>query len=159
MAAAFKNPKSHLILLLLRIFHCSFLYPGTALSPDENLPAGSFPSGLGGNENTPVLSSPPFSTPATATNKNSQLSPSLNNQGLQSPVVYQQVPLNYEAFLSGLLSVRRPRIFSLEAWNNANNVFQWLYDLLRKKDAKCCSSQSIARLMASHHTVMQTMSI
>ncbi|TXG52053.1 hypothetical protein EZV62_021222 [Acer yangbiense] len=38
----------------------------------------------------PVLSSPPISTPATATNKNSQLGPSLNNQGLQSPVVYQQ---------------------------------------------------------------------
>ncbi|KAK0597115.1 hypothetical protein LWI29_021965 [Acer saccharum] len=81
------------------------------------MPAGSFPSGLGGNENMPVLSSPPFSTlatatnknsqiallkrvfitnfptfstPATTTNKNSQLGPSLNNQGLQSPVVYQQ---------------------------------------------------------------------
>ncbi|KAK0598579.1 hypothetical protein LWI29_036019 [Acer saccharum] len=32
------------------------------LSPDENMPAGSFPSGSGGNENMPVLSSPPFST-------------------------------------------------------------------------------------------------
>ncbi|KAI9159969.1 hypothetical protein LWI28_003863 [Acer negundo] len=29
------------------------------------------------------------------------------------------------------------------SWNNANNLFQWLYDQLRKKDAKCCSSQSI----------------
>ncbi|TXG68971.1 hypothetical protein EZV62_003906 [Acer yangbiense] len=35
------------------------------------------------------------------------------------------------------------RILSLEALNNANNFFQWLYDQLRKKDAKCCSSQSI----------------
>ncbi|KAK4839384.1 hypothetical protein QYF36_021557 [Acer negundo] len=61
-----------------------------ALSPDENMPAASFPLGSGGNENMPVLSSPPFSSPATATNKNSQLGPNLNNQGLQSPVVYQQ---------------------------------------------------------------------
>ncbi|TXG68976.1 hypothetical protein EZV62_003911 [Acer yangbiense] len=38
-----------------------------ALSPDENMP---------------ILSSPPFSTPATSTNKNSKLGPSLNNQGL-----------------------------------------------------------------------------
>ncbi|TXG68962.1 hypothetical protein EZV62_003897 [Acer yangbiense] len=55
----------------------------------------------------------------------------------------ERVPPNYAAFLSGLLSVCHPRILSLEGWNNTDNFFQWLYDELRKRDAKCCSSHSI----------------
>lgn len=97
--ATFKTRKQCLVLLLL-VFYCSFLYPGTALSPDgtkegtttHQVQGGSSPSV--GDDNMPVLPSPPFATPVT--NKSPPLGQSIDNQGLQSPVVYQQQQgLNY----------------------------------------------------------------
>ncbi|KAH7567126.1 hypothetical protein ACOSP7_011140 [Xanthoceras sorbifolium] len=99
--AAFETRKPCLVLFLL-IFQCSSFYLGTALSFDdttqgtttEQLPAAGGPPSAGHETMPIILSSPPFSTPAI--NKNPQFGPSINNQGLQSPMVYQQQQgLNY----------------------------------------------------------------
>lgn len=79
-----RNPGLGLAILILLILH----YPGTALSPDGKtaiLPGGSTP--LSGN-NMPIVSSPPFATPVTG--KDIQSEQPVNNQGLQYPVGNQQ---------------------------------------------------------------------